>query len=155
MVELDDEVEGFVPTTQMGKPDLDNPSQAFSEGEQIPLQVIELDKQAHKVVLSVQAYYKKREQNELDEFIAKHPTRTVSMGDSITEEVPKTETSEPESAKNPESTPAPGEAESGTSEEEAPGAETPDPVDNEPAAETPPEEAVSEEEKPEGNVEKS
>jgi len=85
MVELDDEVEGFVPTAQLGKPDLQNPAQAFSEGEQLPLTVIEIDRQAHKVVLSVQAYYKKREQAELDQFIASHPTRTISMGDAITD----------------------------------------------------------------------
>jgi len=84
-VELDGEVEGFVPTHQLGKPDLENPADAFHEGEQIPLQVIELDRPAHKIVLSVSAYYKKREKTELDQFVAKHPTRTVTMGDVISE----------------------------------------------------------------------
>jgi small subunit ribosomal protein S1 len=82
-VELDGDVEGFVPTHQLGKTDLDNPSDAFSEGDQIPLQVIEFDRQAHKIVLSVSAYYKKREKAELEQFLAKHPTRTVMIEETL------------------------------------------------------------------------
>ncbi len=141
MVELDDEVEGFVPTTQMGKPDLDSPGQAFSEGEQIPLQVIELDRQAHKVVLSVQAYYKKREQTELDEFIASHPTRTTSLGDSIAKEKPKPVA--------PESVQPVSETSETASEETAeipiPDAEASEPAEITPAAEAPTEETPKEE----------
>ncbi len=80
-VELDGDVEGFVPTNQLGRADLENAEGVFKEGEQIPLQVIEFDRQAHKIILSVTAYYKKREQQEMDQFLAKHPTRTMSMGD--------------------------------------------------------------------------
>jgi len=163
MVELDDEVEGFVPTTQMGKPDLENPGQAFSEGEQIPLQVIELDKQAHKVVLSVQAYYKKREQVELDEFIASHPTRTISMGDAVTVDTPKPETAEAETGgAAPESGETAPETPETVSEETAEipildaeiseSAET-KPAETESAEETSAEESDSEEEKPKENPE--
>jgi small subunit ribosomal protein S1 len=84
-VELDGEVEGFVPTHQLGKPDLENPADAFSEGEQIPLQVIEVDRSVHKIVLSVSAYYRKREKRELEQFLAKHPTHTVTVKDAISE----------------------------------------------------------------------
>jgi small subunit ribosomal protein S1 len=82
-VELDGDVEGFVPTHQLGKPDLENPADAFSEGDQIPIQVVEFDRQGHKIILSVSAYYKKREKTELDQFLAKYPSRTVSMEDAI------------------------------------------------------------------------
>nr|MBN2278340.1 30S ribosomal protein S1 [candidate division Zixibacteria bacterium] len=101
-VELDGEVEGFVPTHQLGKEDLENPADAFNEGDQIPLQVIEFDRQAHKIVLSVSSYYKKREQSELDQFLAKHPTRTVSMGDALAAKTPGMISTEPiESAPEP------------------------------------------------------
>jgi small subunit ribosomal protein S1 len=93
-IELDDDVEGFVPTAQLGKADLVNPADAFSEGDQIPLQVIEFDRAAHKIVLSVLAYYKNREKSEYEQFVAKHPTRTVSLGDALggtLKETPKTE----------------------------------------------------------------
>ncbi len=86
MVQLDGEIEGFVPTAQLGKPDIQNPAQAFTEGEEIPLQVIEFDRPAHKIVLSVESYYKKREKVELEKFIAGHPTRTISMGDALSEQ---------------------------------------------------------------------
>ena len=84
-VELDGEVEGFVPTHQLGKPDLENPADAFSEGDQIPLQVIEFERPAHKIVLSVTAYYRRRQKTELDNFVASHPTRTMSMKDSLSD----------------------------------------------------------------------
>ena len=118
-VELDGEVEGFVPTHQLGKADLENPADAFNEGEQIPLQVIELDRPAHKIVLSVAAYYKKREKTELDQFVANHPTRTVTMGDAIS-----VDSSEVMTASESEGEIAP--------------AETEPPIDPEPAAEQPP-----------------
>jgi small subunit ribosomal protein S1 len=84
-VSLDDEIEGFVPTSQLGKQELTNPSEVFSEGEPIPLQVVEFDRQAHKIVLSVAAYYKNREKTEYDQYLAKHPTRSVSMGEATSE----------------------------------------------------------------------
>lgn len=159
MVELDDEVEGFVPTTQMGKPDLDNPGQAFSEGEQIPLQVIELDKQAHKVILSVQAYYKKREQNELDEFIASHPTRTISMGDAVDEAMSKAETAEVEKDEVVPETEAtvsetPETVSEDTAEIPVPETESSEPAETDTVAETSAEETTADEEKPKDNPEK-
>lgn len=82
-VDLDGDVEGFVPTAQLGKPDLVNPGDVFSEGEQIPLKVIEFDRASHKIVLSVSAYYKDREDAEYQQYLTKHPTRTVSMGEAL------------------------------------------------------------------------
>lgn len=84
-VSLDNDVEGFVPTAQLGKPDLANPADVFSEGGQIPLQVIEFERPAHKIVLSVQAYYKNREKTEFEQYLAEHPTHTVTMGDALGE----------------------------------------------------------------------
>jgi len=133
-IELDGEVEGFVPTHQLGKPDLENPADAFTDGEQIPLQVIELDRPAHKIVLSVVAYYKQREQTELDQFLAKHPTRTVSMGDVISE-------SSPELVKEPEATeeaPAAVEAEKPAETPAEPEAKVEAPAEPEAAAEETP-----------------
>jgi len=122
-VELDGDVEGFVPTHQLGKPDLENPADAFSEGDQIPLQVIEFDRQGHKIVLSVGAYYKKREKTELDQFLAKYPSRTVSLGDAIGSE--STEALQNGKPPKEESTPAAGEV---TPPADAGGEATPEPA---------------------------
>lgn len=70
IVELDGEVEGFVPAAQLGKKDL-HPSDLYSEGQQIPLAVIEFDQTARRIALSVDAYYKNRDDAELEQFLAK------------------------------------------------------------------------------------
>ncbi|MCB2230616.1 30S ribosomal protein S1 [bacterium] len=75
VVDLGDGVEGFVPTNQLTTKEVADPSGMFSEGESIPLQVIEFDRGQHKVVLSVVAYYKQRERAELDKFMADHEKR--------------------------------------------------------------------------------
>ncbi|UCE25874.1 MAG: 30S ribosomal protein S1 [Candidatus Zixiibacteriota bacterium] len=81
VVDLDNLVEGFVPTAQLGSKELSDPTGIFKEGEQIPLKVIEFERHQHKIVLSVTAYYKQRERAELDEFLTRHPAgsnRTIA-----------------------------------------------------------------------------
>ena len=89
-VDLDGGVEGFVPTAQLGRKDLSDPTGIFNEGDEIPLQVTEFDRNQHKIVLSVTAYYKKRERNELDQFLAKHPIEKAKlMADAMPEDLKK------------------------------------------------------------------
>ncbi len=85
VVELDAEMEGFVPVDHLGKPDLTKPSEAFSEGEVIPLKVIEFDQPARKIILSVREYYKDREKAELEAYLAKHPTKTIKVKELVEE----------------------------------------------------------------------
>jgi small subunit ribosomal protein S1 len=77
IVDLDGEVEGFVPAAQLGHKELVNPTGAFKAGDELQLQVIELEQSQRKIVLSVSAYFKKRDKSELDEFLAKHPAATL------------------------------------------------------------------------------
>lgn len=104
IVDLDGSVEGFVPTAQLGRKDLTDPTGVFNEGESIPLQVIELERNQHKIVLSVYAYYKKREQVELDEFVSSHSSESASqMADAMPDELKQqVEQAETESAPEPE-----------------------------------------------------
>ena len=115
MVELEGEMEGFVPTDQLGKPDLNKPSDAFSAGDTVPLKVIEFDQPARKIVLSVGEYYKDREKAELEAYLVKHPTKTIKMKELVEE--PKMEELEKKIG------PVPAEektTETGTGEEEPP-----------------------------------
>lgn len=115
MVELEGEMEGFVPTDQLGKPDLNKPSDAFSAGDTVPLKVIEFDQPARKIVLSVGEYYKDREKAEFEAYLSKHPTKTVKVKELVEE--PKMEELEKKIG------PAPAEenkSETGTGEEEPP-----------------------------------
>jgi len=83
VVELDGEVEGFVPTNQLGKENMDKPAETFNEGMQIPLKVIEFDRPGRKIVLSLTAYFEKRDREEYEKFLSEHATQSVSMGDAF------------------------------------------------------------------------
>ncbi len=81
IVELPEDVEGFVPLTQLGRTDIHKPAEAFSVGEKIPLKVIEFDLENRKIILSAKAYFEDREKAELDEYLAKHQVKKLTMGD--------------------------------------------------------------------------
>ncbi len=102
VVDLGEGVEGFVPTLHLGKTEISKPADAFNEGDELPLKVIEFDSQGKKIVLSVEAYYRGREKKELDAFLARHPTKTQKV-EEIVEERPKLEPAEKREGKAPES----------------------------------------------------
>ena len=99
VVELDGEVEGFVPSNQIGE---EKPLDSFSEGDSIPLKVIEFDRAGRKIVLSLVAYFDKRNREEYEKFLADQGTSSVSVGDALgvaavdtTPEEPKPEVETP------------------------------------------------------------
>ncbi len=83
VVELEGEVEGFVPLNQLAKRDLEKPEDAFTVGEVINLKIIEFDPTNKRIVLSIDAYYRDKERSELDKFLADHPTRIVSIAEAV------------------------------------------------------------------------
>jgi small subunit ribosomal protein S1 len=86
IVELGNEVEGFVATNQLGKSDISKPGEAFKEGDELPLKVIEFDQGQRKIALSVEEYYKGRDRAELEDYLKQHPTTMTSqLGDAIGE----------------------------------------------------------------------
>ncbi len=78
VVELPDKVEGFVPVTQLGKR-VDRPQDAFGVGDILPLKVIEFEPRDHRIVLSVDAYFKSREKADLERYLAAHPIKTIKV----------------------------------------------------------------------------
>jgi small subunit ribosomal protein S1 len=87
IVELGNEVEGFVATHELGIPDLARPADAFKEGDEIPLKVVEFDQTQRKIVLSVGDYYRGKDRGDLHDFVAKHPTTTGSQLAAAIEQV--------------------------------------------------------------------
>jgi small subunit ribosomal protein S1 len=83
IVNLPGDVEGFVPTNQLGKIDIKKPSEAFNEGDEIPLRVIEFDSNNRRIVLSVTAYFSGKEKDEVDAYLAAHPTREITVSDMV------------------------------------------------------------------------
>jgi predicted RNA-binding protein with RPS1 domain len=73
IVELPDGVDGFVPVSQLSFAPVRNISEYFHFGDILPLRVVEFDKEAKKIVLSCVEYLRHKTQEEIDEYISKHP----------------------------------------------------------------------------------
>jgi small subunit ribosomal protein S1 len=135
IVELDGDVEGFVPTAQLGKRDLADPQGAFQEGEELPLSVIEFDRNQHKIVLSVYAYYKKRDRNEFEAYLERHQKEAPA---AIEAAMPEELKQEVEEARETMAEEVAREV-MGTSEQAEPAPETTEESSEEPKVETAPE----------------
>ncbi len=79
IVELPFGVDGFVPASQLAMGQVKNIGEMFHVGDDLPLRVIEFDKDSKKIVLSAVEYLKGKEQKVLDEYMTKHklPPATV------------------------------------------------------------------------------
>jgi small subunit ribosomal protein S1 len=53
VVDLGNDIEGFVPMSQLGVPNLENPGDAVKEGQALDLKVLEVDPIHHRIVLAV------------------------------------------------------------------------------------------------------
>jgi small subunit ribosomal protein S1 len=56
VVDVGNDIEGFVPMSQLGVPNLENPGDAVKEGQPVDLRVIEVDPIHHRIVLAVLGY---------------------------------------------------------------------------------------------------
>jgi small subunit ribosomal protein S1 len=68
VVRLDDYIEGFVPQSQLGWEDLEDPADVIHRGDELPLRVIELEPSSRRIVLSVRSYFNGRPMEELSAF---------------------------------------------------------------------------------------
>ena len=83
VVDLDGDVEGFIPASQLGLSDLQTPQTHFSEQDELPLKVVEFDEEQRKIVLSVKEYLRDAEQAEIDAYIESHQPKPVTVGDVV------------------------------------------------------------------------
>jgi small subunit ribosomal protein S1 len=56
VVDLGNDIEGFVPMSQLGVPSIENPGEAVKEGQALDLKVLEVDPIHHRIVLAVIGY---------------------------------------------------------------------------------------------------
>ncbi|MBT4977034.1 MAG: 30S ribosomal protein S1 [Gemmatimonadetes bacterium] len=77
VVSLIDEVDGFVPLSQLAIDGLKNPRQSFEDGQELPLKVIEFDQDQKKIVLSAREYFKDKDQADYEGYLADHPIKEV------------------------------------------------------------------------------
>lgn len=141
VVDLEDGIEGFVPLSQLGWDELENPSDVLRNGDELPLRVIEVVPSSRRIVLSVRSFFNGRPMEELDEF------RTALEGRPP---IPEEEKVKPESASHYEDI----EDDSPAEEDDSPAAEEDSPVEEEDDSAEPQDE-VQEEESPEEPEEKT
>lgn len=72
IVELPAGVDGFVPASQLATKQVKNIEESFREGDVLPLRVIEFDKENRKIVLSVVEYFKDKDAEAADAYLASH-----------------------------------------------------------------------------------
>ena len=58
VVDIGNDIEGFVPMSQLGIPDIHNPADAVKEGQAIELKVLEVDPIHHRIVLAATGFPK-------------------------------------------------------------------------------------------------
>ena len=81
IVDLPGDVEGLVPLQHLGREDLTTAQEAFDEGDELPLTVIEFDREGRKIVLSVTEYFKSKDKKEQEAFLKKHEKREITVAD--------------------------------------------------------------------------
>ena len=86
VVSLQGEVDGFVPLSQLGIEGLQAPRQGFEPGQELPLKVIEFDEEQKKIVLSALEYLKDKDQAEVDEYLAGHPVKPVTIAEVVADQ---------------------------------------------------------------------
>ncbi len=108
LVELPLKVDGFVPANQLSPTPIKNIKQAFPEGEELTLKVIEFDKENKKITLSAIEALRDKEQKLVEEYLAKHKLEKVTIGDLFKEKEqqkakaqrPKTDKEKPDQKKS-------------------------------------------------------
>ncbi|MEO8294924.1 MAG: S1 RNA-binding domain-containing protein, partial [Gemmatimonadota bacterium] len=63
VVDLGNDIEGFVPMSQLGVPNIENPGDAAREGQLLDLKVLEVDPIHHRIVLAVVGFPEDTEEN--------------------------------------------------------------------------------------------
>ena len=146
VVRLDDYIEGFVPQSQLGWEDLEDPSEVIREGDELPLRVIELEPSSRRIVLSVRSYFNGRPMEELQAFREslegreKEPeaepaeTSEEEVSGETGEEASDEVREQPEEEAEPEEEPE-AEAEAEAEPEEEPEAEPEEEAEEEPEKE--------------------
>ncbi|MGH7563477.1 MAG: 30S ribosomal protein S1 [Gemmatimonadota bacterium] len=99
VVDLNGDVEGFVPISQLGYRNLENPSDKFREGDLLVLKVIESDAENRRIVLSVidiPSHRERADQGEEEASDAAESEPTTQMADALAEARPDLVGEEPE-----------------------------------------------------------
>jgi small subunit ribosomal protein S1 len=91
IIELPDNVDGFVPASQLSFAPVNNIRDYFEPGDILPLKVVEFDKDTKKIVLSAVECLRGKEQSIIDRYNKQHPVPNAdkySAGSELPESIP-------------------------------------------------------------------
>jgi small subunit ribosomal protein S1 len=95
-------VDGFIPMNHLGYPRLKKISDVYKVDDEIPAKIIEFDKENKKIVLSVTEYFKDRERNDWEDYLAKQGVETNTI-EKIVKQVPDLDKKKKQAAADPAS----------------------------------------------------
>ena len=149
IVEMGEDLEGFVPLGHLAIPKLDKPQYYFREDEDLELKVIKMDVENRRIVLSIAERLKDYDEEATEEFINAHPRlEDVVAAEAAAEAEGGEESEEMSPADYPE------EAEEAAAEAEAPVEEAQAEAEEEAPVEAAAEEAAPVADEPEEEEEK-
>ncbi|MCK4512685.1 S1 RNA-binding domain-containing protein, partial [bacterium] len=91
VVDLPQDVEGFVPMSHLAVTEISQIEARFAPGDDLPLEVIEVSPDNRRIVLSVRTYMEKQPQEVLQEYVEAHNVRPELLEPEVVEE-PEEET---------------------------------------------------------------
>jgi len=84
IVELPLGVEGFVPVSQLSTNPVKNIADKFKAGDDLPLKVVEFDKDSKRIVLSAAEFLKGKESKIVQDYMAAHKLQVQTLGETAT-----------------------------------------------------------------------
>ena len=144
IVELPTGVDGFVPVSHLmqgGVPDINT---SFNVGDELPLKVIEFDRENKRIILSALEYFKGKSKEEIEEYLQAHPKEKQEIEAASAELDAKSPEQEAANAKEKSSEETP-QQESSTEEAVSEEASTEQAVAEEPVSEETPQEKAADE----------
>jgi small subunit ribosomal protein S1 len=96
VVDLGDEIEGFMPASQVGNPNVKKLEAYFREGDELSLKVIKVDPQNRRIVLSEKAFLTDQDKSEVDAYMRRFADRQTTIADAVGEIAEHDETEDDE-----------------------------------------------------------
>lgn len=83
VVDLGDDIEGFVPASQIGNQSVKKLEAFFREGDELSLKVIKVDPQNRRIVLSEKGYLSEQDHSEVEAYMRRFADRKTTIADAV------------------------------------------------------------------------
>ena len=100
IVILPGDVDGFVPVSHLLQGGVKDINSSFKMGDELPLRVIEFDKENKRIILSALEYFKDKSKEEIEAYLAAHPNEKKEIEAATAELEPPVKSSDKKSSDN-------------------------------------------------------